>query len=95
MNHEGFAEGDNTLLGSRNRTFEEEEVVPYYTVMRETTQGGNSLLRNVVLGGGVVIIFAEANTIDLLVDLRSVVITICDGGGIIRTNPAQVGLHIL
>lgn len=78
MNHEGFAEGDDTLLGSRDATLEEEEVVLYDTVMGETTQWGDGLLRNVMLGGGVVVVFTKANTIDLLVDLRSMVVTICN-----------------
>ena len=77
MNHEGFTEGDDTLLGSRDRTLEEEEVILNDTVVRETTQGSDSLLRDILIGGGVVVFFTEANTVDLLVDLRSVVVTVC------------------
>ena len=76
MNHQGFTKGDDTFLGSRNTTLEEEEVVSYDTVVGETTHGSNSLLRDIVLGGGVVILFTEANAIDLLVDLSSVVVTV-------------------
>lgn len=78
MDHEGFAEGNNTLLSSRNRAFEEEEVVLDDTVVGETTQGSDHLLGNVLLSGGIVVVFAKANAVNLLVDFRSVVVTICE-----------------
>jgi hypothetical protein len=78
VDHEGFAEGDDTLFGSRDGALEEEEVVLHDTVVGETTQGSDPLLGNVVFGGGIVVVFAEANSVDLLVDLRSVVVTICE-----------------
>jgi len=78
VDHKGFAEGDDTLLGSRDGTLEEEEVVLDDTVVGETTHGGNSLLADIVFGGGVIVLGAEANAVDFLVDLRSVVITICE-----------------
>jgi len=77
VDHEGFAEGNNTLLGSRDAALEEEEVVLDDTVVGETTNGGDSLPADIVFGRGVVILAAKANAVDLLVDLRSVVITIC------------------
>ena len=46
--------------------------------MGETAQGSDSLLGDVVLGGGVVVLIAETNSVDLLVDLRSVVVAICE-----------------
>lgn len=78
MDHKGFAEGNNTLLGSRDGALEEEEVVLDDTVVGETTQGSDLLLGDVLLGGGIVVLFAEANAVDLLVDFRSVVVTICE-----------------
>ena len=84
MDHEGFAEGNNTFLGSRDRALEEEEVILDDTIMGETTQGSNGLLGDVVLGGGIVILFAKTNTVDLLVNLRSVVVTICEAEGSCR-----------
>ena len=84
MDHEGFAEGNDTLLGSRDRTLEEEEVVLNDTVVGETTQGSDRLLANVVLSRGIVVRAAEANTVDLLVDLRSVVVTICGAEALCR-----------
>jgi len=84
VNHEGFAEGDDTFLGSRDTALEEEEVVLNYAVVRETTQGSNRLLGDVVLSAGIVVLVAEANTVDLLIDLCSVVVTICEGEGLCR-----------
>ena len=84
MNHEGFPEGDDTFLGSGDRTLEEEEVVLNDTVVRETTQGSDLLLGNVMLSGGIVVLFTEANTVDLLIDLCSVVVTICEAVALCR-----------
>ena len=84
MNHEGLAEGDDTFLGSRDAALEEEEVVLNYAVVRETTQGSDRLLGDVVLSAGIVVLVAEADTVDLLIDLRSMVVTICEGEGLSR-----------
>ena len=78
VDHEGFAEGDNAFLGSRDGALEEEEVVLDDAVVGETAHGGDGFLADVVFGGGVVILGAETNTVDLLVDLRPMVITICE-----------------
>ena len=48
--------------------------------MGETTQWCDRLIGDVVLGGGIIVLLAEANSVDLLVDLRSVVVTICEEG---------------
>ena len=84
MDHEGFAEGNDTLLGSRDGALEKEEVILDDTVVRETTQGGDGLLADVVFGGCVVVLGTEANAVDLLVDLRSVVITVCEAEALCR-----------
>jgi len=81
VNHEGFAEGDDTFLGSRDTALEEEEVVLNYAIVRETTQGSDPLLGDVVLSGGIVVLVTETNTVDLLIDLRSVVVTILTSTG--------------
>ena len=80
MDHERFAEGNDTLLRSGDAALEEEEVVLDNTVMGETTHGCDLLLGDVVFCGGVIVILVEANPVDLLVDLRSVMITICGVG---------------
>ena len=76
VNHEGFAERNDTFLGSRDGALEEEEVILDDTVMGETTKGCNGLLRDIVLRAGVVVFLTKANTVDLLVNLRSVMVTI-------------------
>lgn len=45
--------------------------------MREAAHGCDSLLGDVVLSGGVLLILTRTNAVDLLVDLRSVVVTVC------------------
>jgi len=74
VDHERFAEGNDTLLCSGDRALEEEEVVLDDTVVGETTHGGDSLLGNVVFGGGIVVVLTETNTVDLFVDLCSVMV---------------------
>jgi hypothetical protein len=77
VNHEGLAEGDHTLLRPGDRALKEKEVVFDDAVMREATQRCDGFLRDVVLGRGIALIFTTANTVNLFVDLRSVVVTIC------------------
>lgn len=77
VGHERFSESDYTLLGTSNATLENQEIVLHNTVMREATHGGDRLLRRVEFGGGVVFVVALSDAVDLLVDLRSVVITVC------------------
>jgi len=76
VDHERFAEGNDALLSSRDRALEKEEVILDDTVVGETTHGSDGFLGDVVFGTGVVVLFAEANAVDLLVYLRSVVVTI-------------------
>ena len=77
MNHQRLAEGDNTLLGTRDRALEHEVVVLDDTVVREATHRRDSLLGDVVLRRGVALVVALANAVDLLVELRAVVVAVC------------------
>ena len=45
--HERFPDGDDTLLGARNRALQHEEVVLDNTIMREATHGSDGLLRDI------------------------------------------------
>ena len=78
VHHERLAEGDDTLLGTGNGALEHEEVVLDDTVVGEATHWGDGLLRDIVLGGRVRIVATAADTVDLLVELRAVVVTVCD-----------------
>ena len=77
VNHQRLAEGDNTLLGTRDRALEHEVVVLDDTIVREATHGCNRLLGDIVLGRCVAIILTTADTVDLLVKLRTVVVAVC------------------
>ena len=76
MYHERLAKGNDTLLGSRNRALENDKVVLDDTVVRETTHGRNVLLGDVVFSRGVGFVVATADTVDLLVEFGTVVVTV-------------------
>jgi hypothetical protein len=75
VNEHGLAESDNALLDSGNTSLEHDEVVLDFTVTNEATHGGDGLLGNVKLGRGVASIVTTANTVDLVVDRGTVVVT--------------------
>ena len=77
VDHERLANGDYTLLDSRNGTLEHDVVVPDNTVVGEATHGCNCLLGNVVLSRSVTFIVTLANAIDLLVEFSTMVVTVC------------------
>jgi len=75
---ERLSEGDLSLSWAHNTTLDDDEVLVNETVMRESTQWGNVLLIWVHLSLSVVVntgISTSSNSVDLLVDLGSVVIT--------------------
>ena len=76
MDHERLADGNDTLLGSRDGTLQHEVVVLHDTIVREATHGCNRLLGNVVLSRSVALVIAAANTVDLLVKLSTVVVAV-------------------
>ena len=77
MYHKRLAEGDDTLLGAGDRALQDEEVVLDDTVVGEATHGSNALLGDIMLSRGVGVVVAPANAVDLLVELRTVVVTVC------------------
>ena len=77
VNHQRLADRDDTLLRARDRTLEHEEVVLDNTVVGEATHGRDDLLGDVVLRRGVALVVALANAVDLLVELRAVVVAVC------------------
>lgn len=78
VDHEGLADGDDTLLGSGNGALEHEVVVLHDTVVGEATHWCDRLLRDIGLSRRVGSILARANTVDLLVDLGTVVVAVCE-----------------
>ena len=77
VDHERLADGDDALLGTRDGALEHQVVVLDDTVVREATHGRDRLLGDVVLGGRVAVVAAETDAVDLLVDLGTVVVTVC------------------
>ena len=76
VDHERLADGDHTLLRARNRALEHEEVVLHDTVMGEATHGRDRLLGDIMLSRSVALVSAVADTVDLLVELRPMVVTV-------------------
>lgn len=77
MDHERLTEGDDTLLGTRDRALEHQEVVLHNTVVREATHRRDGLRCDVRLSGSVTRISARADAVNLLVELGTVVVTVC------------------
>lgn len=77
VDHQRLAEGDDTLLRAGDRALQHEVVVLDDTVVGEATHGRDRLLGNIVLGRRVSIVLAAANPVDLLVELGTVMVTVC------------------
>lgn len=71
-----LTKGKNTLLSTRAATLDHDEVVLHNTVVRETTHGSDGLLRKIGFSGGVLLVVTSTNTVDLLVDLSTVEVTV-------------------
>ena len=76
MDHERFADGDNTLLGSGDGALQHEVVVLDDTIVGEATHRRDRLVRDVRLRRSIALISARANTVNLLVELRTVVVAV-------------------
>merc|ERR1719498_983224 len=76
LHHERLAQGDHALPHANHRTLEHDVVLVDLAVVRETAHRRDRLLREIILGHGVVrvLLDALANAVDLLVDLRAVVV---------------------
>jgi len=86
VHQERLSQGDDALLGADAAALDHQEVVVDLTVVRETTHWSDCLIGDVVLGRGVVLhnlsilgVNASADTVDLLVDLSSVMVTLLTG----------------
>ena len=77
VDHERLAEGDHALLGAGNGALEHQVVVLDDTVVREATHGRDGLLGDVGVRRGVALVVSGTDTVDLLVELRAVVVTVC------------------
>jgi len=80
---EGLSEGDGSLLGSADTALDHDEVRLDKTVLNKATNGVDALVGDIDLGGSVVLDFlavdgveAGADSVDLLVDLSSVMVSL-------------------
>ncbi len=80
VDHERLAEGDDTLFGSWYGALEHDEVIFDDTVVREAAHGCDGLLGCVSLGHGVRLILTAAEAVYLLVELSTVMVSICRNG---------------
>jgi hypothetical protein len=75
---DGLSEGNGSLFAASNAALDEDVVLVDLTVMGEATKRGNVLDDGISLGGGVVLNTSHgssADSVDLLVDLSSGVVT--------------------
>jgi hypothetical protein len=80
-----LSQNNNSLLGSDAASLNQDEIVVNNTVMGETAQRSNGLLSQIGSGGSIVLssfIFnTSSDSVDLLVDFGSVVITVLTSSG--------------
>lgn len=85
-----LADSQNTLLHTRAAALDHDEVVLHHTVVGEATHGGNGLLGGVELGGGRGLVSTVTDTVDLLVELSTVVVTVLTRAGNGEHNVGRV-----
>jgi len=92
LREEGLPEGDDSLLGASDATLEHHPVLVDHTVVGETTHGGDGLLGEIVLGGGSVGLDSQSLTdsVDLLVDLSSLVVTVLTSAGNLELDTSRM-----
>jgi len=81
LRQKGLSKGEHSLLGSSSGSLDHEEVFVDDTIVREATHGSDALLSQIDLSGTALLVTAVSDSIDLLVDLSSVMITILTGTG--------------
>lgn len=102
LGEEGLSESDDSLLRSHDATLDHDPVLVDLTVVGETSHGGDGLLGQIVAGHSVVSVVSQSlsDSVDLLVDLSSVVETILtssrnserDSGRMPRTDTSDLSL---
>jgi len=83
---EGFSEGDSSLFGSADTSLDHDEIVLDKTVMDETTNWVDRFVSDIDFGGTIVVDFfavdgveSGSDTVDLLVDFGSVMVSLLTG----------------
>ena len=86
VHHERLAEGNDTLLGTGHGSLQDEEVVFDDTVVGEATHRCYGLLGDVRISRSVGITLPRADTVDLLVELGTVVVTVCSSSSLLAMD---------
>jgi len=88
VDEHGFADGHDTLLDTWNAALEQQEVVLDLTIAYETAHWCDVLLGDVELCGSIALIVTLSDTVDLVVDGCTVMVTLLTGTG---NRPLDVG----
>jgi len=88
MDEHGFAESHNSLLDTWDGALEQDKVVLNLTVAHEASEWCNVFLRDVELCGSIALIVALSNAVDLVIDRRTMMVTLLTGTG---NGPLNVG----
>jgi len=76
LGQQRLTEGDTSFPGTTDGTLNHDPVLVDFTVMREATKRSDGLLSEIVLSVGVILGLLKFHTVDLLVDLRAVMVTV-------------------
>lgn len=76
MDHQALSDRQHTLLCAGHATLEHQEVILHDAIVRETAKGCDRLFSSISISATVLWVIACANTIDLLVQLGTVVVAI-------------------
>jgi len=90
LREEGLTESDNTLLWATDTTLNHQPILVDLTVTDEATHRGNSLLGRIVVALGVLRIFTLTDTVDLLVDLGTVMVTVLTSTRDLELNASRM-----
>merc|ERR1711962_1818047 len=97
VGQEGFSEGKNSLLVADAGALEHDEVLLHLTVVGEASHGVDGLVSQIVVGGSVVLdelavlhLVSLSDSVDLLVDLGSVMVSLLTSPGNGELNSARM-----
>merc|ERR1719429_140581 len=88
VGQERLSQGQDSLLRSNAATLEHDEVLLDLSIVRESSHGVDGLVRQIVVGGGVVLnqlsvlhLESLTDSVDLLVDLSSMMVALLSSSG--------------
>jgi len=92
LGEEGLAESEDATLGADDATLQDQELLVNDTVVREAAHGGDGLLGEIGVGGGVVLVLLKrlTDTVDLLVHLGAVMVTVLTSSGHLELDTGRM-----